>query len=102
MFDIVPSERAERHSGSQRVLFALDVLEILSWQGTTGITEIAKTLHSDNSRVVRALISPRLSNIFGMSESAAMALVTREIAIEVRALAVPVRNSTGHVVATIL
>lgn len=44
-------------SGSLTVLFALDVLEIVSWKGTAGITEIAKSLRSDKSRVVRVIKS---------------------------------------------
>jgi len=44
-------------SGSLTVLFALDVLEIVSSRGTAGITEIAKSLGSDKSRVVRVIKS---------------------------------------------
>jgi DNA-binding IclR family transcriptional regulator len=44
-------------SGSLTVLFALDVLEIVSSKGTAGITEIAKSLRSDKSRVVRVIKS---------------------------------------------
>ncbi len=44
-------------NGSLTVLFALDVLEIVSSKGTAGITEIAKSLRSDKSRVVRVMKS---------------------------------------------
>jgi IclR family KDG regulon transcriptional repressor len=55
------STEAEKTSvqanGSLTVLFALDVLEIVSSKGTAGITEIAKSLRSDKSRVVRVMKS---------------------------------------------
>src|SRR4029077_2330809 len=44
-------------NGSLTVLFALDVLEIVSSKGTAGITEIAKSLRSDKIRVVRVMKS---------------------------------------------
>lgn len=44
-------------NGSLTVLFALDVLEIVSAKGHAGITEIAKSLSSDKSRVVRVIKS---------------------------------------------
>ena len=48
---------AAQASGSLTVLFALDVLEIVSSRNTAGITEIAKSLRSDKSRVVRVIKS---------------------------------------------
>ena len=69
MLNIVPKERAERPSGSQTILFALDVLEILSWKGTAGVTEIAKALHSDKSRVVRVMKSLALRGYVTRDES---------------------------------
>lgn len=44
-------------NGSLTVLFALDVLKIVSSKSTAGITEIATSLRSDKSRVVRVMKS---------------------------------------------
>src|SRR5215469_2005492 len=55
---MLPAQKTlAQSSGSLTVLFALDVLEIVSSNGTAGITEIAKSLHSDKSRVVRVIKS---------------------------------------------
>jgi DNA-binding IclR family transcriptional regulator len=60
---------AQRNSGSLTVLFALDVLEILSSSGTAGITEIAKALRSDKSRVFRVMTSLALRGYVTQDES---------------------------------
>src|SRR4249920_846860 len=56
-------------SGSLTVLFALDVLEIVSSRGTAGITEIAKSLGSDKSRVVRVIKSLALRGYVTRAEA---------------------------------
>ncbi|HEY1269074.1 MAG TPA: IclR family transcriptional regulator [Candidatus Binatia bacterium] len=50
-------KQSAQANGSLTVLFALDVLEIVSSKGSAGITEIAKLLSSDKSRVVRVIKS---------------------------------------------
>jgi DNA-binding IclR family transcriptional regulator len=69
MLNTVPKEITERKSGSLTVLFALDVLEILSLRSIAGITEIAKALHSDKSRVVRVMKSLALRGYVTRDES---------------------------------
>jgi hypothetical protein len=51
MLNNITKAIAERNSESLTVLFALDVLEILSSRATAETTEIAKDLRSDKSRV---------------------------------------------------
>ena len=60
---------AQRHQGSLTVLFALDVLEILSSRDTAGITEIAKAVGSDKSRVFRVMTSLALRGYVTQDES---------------------------------
>jgi IclR family acetate operon transcriptional repressor len=50
-------EDSSQANGSLTVLFALDVLEMVSTKGSAGITEIAKSLGADKSRVVRVIKS---------------------------------------------
>jgi len=56
-------------NGSLTVLFALDVLEIVSSKSTAGITEIAKSLRSDKSRVVRVMKSLALRGYVARDEA---------------------------------
>ena len=56
-------------NGSLTVLFALDVLEIVSSKGSAGITEIAKSLRSDKSRVVRVIKSLTLRGYIARDEA---------------------------------
>jgi DNA-binding IclR family transcriptional regulator len=57
MLNTATKSDAEKKKGSLTVLFALDVLEVLSARGKAGITEIAQTLHTDKSRVFRVITS---------------------------------------------
>ena len=57
VLNIVPIQTSEKSSGSLTVLFALDVLAILSLNGIGGITEIANSLHTNKPRVVRVIKS---------------------------------------------
>ncbi len=47
----------ELRHGSTTVVFALDVLELITQREEAGLTEIARALKSDKSRVVRVLRS---------------------------------------------
>ena len=69
MLNTVTKPRAERKNGSLTVLFALDVLEILSSRGTAGITEIAEALRSDKSRVFRVMTNLALRGYVAQDES---------------------------------
>jgi DNA-binding IclR family transcriptional regulator len=69
MLNTITRSIAQRNSGSLTVLFALDVLEILSSRGTAGITEIAKALGSDKSRVFRVMTSLVLRGYVTQDES---------------------------------
>jgi DNA-binding IclR family transcriptional regulator len=69
MLNTTTKPRAERKNGSLTVLFALDVLEILSSKGTAGITEIANALGSDKSRVFRVMTSLALRGYVTQDES---------------------------------
>ncbi len=56
-------------NGSLTVLFALDVLGMVSSKGSAGITEIAKSLRSDKSRVVRVIKSLTLRGYVARDEA---------------------------------
>lgn len=58
----------ELRHGSKTAVFALDVLEVISQRNETGLTEIARALNANKSRVVRVLRSLSLRGYVAQNE----------------------------------